>query len=298
MKLSNGKLFRFDGKRSTKLILCLIICLASVIVASSQSSEQRIYDTERAFERLVAEKGIRAGFLEYLSPDAVMFFPEAANARETWTKRPASPATLTWNPVLIFASSNDVLAYSIGNSVYRPKGKNDPTGFAGHYLSFWVRQANGEYRAVFDTGINHDAPAAVTTEWSVPAGSGVEKNERRLSAADSATPFFVKAESDGAVKAYQSYLAEDAILMRDGSMPFKGRSAAIDHLKKGKTVIKFAKRKSFVEAADLAYHYSGYTEIDTNGREVGRGNYAQVWRLRSGKWQIVADIFVPLPAAK
>jgi ketosteroid isomerase-like protein len=298
MKLSNEKLFRFDGKRSTKLILCLIICLASVIVASSQSSEQRIYDTERAFERLVAGKGIRAGFLEYLSPDAVMFFPEAANARETWSKRPVSPAALTWNPVLIFASSNDVLAYSIGNSVYRPKGKDDPTGFAGHYLSVWVRQANGEYRAVFDTGINHDPPAAVTTEWSVPAGSGVEKNERRLSAADSATPFFAKAESEGTVKAYQSYLAEDAILMRDGSMPFKGRNAAIEYLKKGKTVIKFAKRKSFVEAADLAYHYSSYSETDKAGKEIGRGGYAQVWRLRSGKWQIVADIFVPLPAAK
>ena len=298
MKTSTGKLSRFDGKIKTKLILCLIVYLASVIVVFSQSSEQRIYDTERAFERLVAEKGIRAGFLGYLSPDAVMFFPEVANARETWTKRPISPAALTWNPILIFASSNDVLAYSIGNSVYRPKGKNDPTGFAGHYLSVWVRQPNGEYRAVFDTGINHDAPASVTTEWSVPKGSAVEKNERRLSGADSATPFFVKAESDGAVKAYRAYLAEDAILMRDGSMPLKGRSAAIDHLKKGKTFIKFAKRKSFVEAADLAYHCSGYTEIDTNGKEVERGNYAQVWRLRSEKWQIVADIFVPLAAAK
>ncbi len=270
----------------------------SWLSVTGQSAARKVYDTERAFEKRVAEKGIRGGFLEYLSSDAVMFFPEAANARETWTKRPNSEAVLTWNPILVYVSSNDVLAYSIGNSVYRPNGKNDPTGFAGHYLSVWMRQANGEYKAVFDTGINHDAPASVTTEWSVPSGSGLEKNERRLSAADSATPFFVKADSDGAVKAYQAFLADDAILMRDGSMPFTGRNAAIDYLKKGKNAIKFARRKSFVEAADLAYHYSSYTEVDKSGKELGRGGYAQVWRLRGGKWQIVADIFVPIPVMK
>lgn len=283
---------------SMRILFVFTLIFLSGLCVSSQSTAQKIYDTERAFEKLVAEQGMRAGFLEYLSADAVMFFPEAANARETWAKRPVSPAALTWNPVLIYASSNDVLAYSIGNSVYRPKGKNDSTGFAGHYLSVWVRQANGEYRAVFDTGINHDAPASIPTEWRVPAGSGVEKDERRLSAADSATPFFVKAESDGDVKAYQSFLADDTIVLRDGAMPFQGRNEAIEALKKGKNAIKFAKRKSFVEAADLAYHYSTYTEIDKSGKEIGRGSYAQVWRLRSGKWQIVADICVPVPATK
>jgi len=80
-------------------------------------------------------------------------------------------AALTWNPVLVFASSNDVLGYSIGNSIYRPKGKDDPTVSAGHYLSVWMRQANGEYRAVLDTGISHEAPASAPTGWGCGTGS-------------------------------------------------------------------------------------------------------------------------------
>src|SRR5688572_1348979 len=148
-----------------KALSTLITTLLFVFAAGGQDVAQKIYVTERAFEKLAAEQGIRAGFLEYLAADAVMFFPEAANARETWSKRPASPAALTWNPISINVSSNDALGYSIGNSVYRPKGKDDPAGFAGHYISVWRRQPNGDYRAVLDTGINHAAPAKAVAEW-------------------------------------------------------------------------------------------------------------------------------------
>jgi ketosteroid isomerase-like protein len=280
---------------SMRIVCGLVFVLLFWLNVSSQSAAQKIYDTERAFEKMVAEKGIRAGFIEFLSADGVMFFPEAANARETWTKRAASPAALTWNPIRVGVSYNGVLAYSIGNSIYRPKGKDDANAFAGHYLSVWMRQSNGEYRAVLDAGINHDAPASVQTSWA--AAMHGERNERGISAADSSVSFYQAADSGELNNAYKTFLADDAVVMRDGAQPFMGKNAALGYFKNSKGTVKFANRKSFIEAVDLAYVYAPYTVKDNSGLETERGNFVQVWRLRGGKWQIVADLTVVIPKA-
>ncbi len=276
----------------TLLLLVLISFTALSLVA--QNPAQKIYDTERAFEKMVAERGMKAAFIEYLTPDGIMFFPDAANGRETWKAREASLASLTWNPVLIDVSSNHALAYSISNSIYRPKGKDDTNAFAGHYISIWVRQPSGEYRAVLDTGITHESPLSVSRDWRSPAGYGTEKNQRQLSASDSSTGFYQMAEESGVSKAFKSYLADDAILMRDGMKPFIGKREAIDFISRQKGQFRFAKSKSFLEAADLAYVHSHYTVSDKSGTEIEHGNFVQVWKLRNNKWMIVADIVVPI----
>jgi ketosteroid isomerase-like protein len=280
-----------------RIPISLAFLMLVSISAFSQGPAQKVYETERAFEKMVAEKGINAGFIEYLAPDGVMFMPDRANGIEAWKARPISPAVLTWNPILIEVASNGVLAYSIGNSIYRPKGKDDTNAFAGHYLSVWVKRPNGEYRAVLDTGINHEKPASVPVEWKSPADTGLDSNDKKVSAADSSTGFYQSVESDGAGKAFKSYLADDAIVMREGMQPFFGKKAAIDYLGDQKVRLKFAKLKSFMEAADLAYVHSGYTMTDKAGKETERGNFVQVWKFRKGKWLIVADVLIPLPKA-
>ncbi|PYS88417.1 MAG: hypothetical protein DMF62_09750 [Acidobacteria bacterium] len=259
----------------------------------AQDPAQKIYDTERAFEKTVAEKGINSAFIEYLSPDGLIFNPEAQNGREAWKNRPSSPASLTWNPIWIEVSSNGALAYSIGNGIYKPKGKDDTTQYFTHYLSIWSRQPNGEYKAVLDAGINHPKPSTVPTEWKSPPATG---NAKLLnSAGDHAVPFFATVEADGALKAYKAFLADDAFLMRNGNVPYFGKAAALSYLESTKPAIKFSKRKTFLEAGDLAWVSSLYSIVDRSGKETERGNFVQVWKLRNGKWQIAADMFLPVP---
>lgn len=266
--------------------------------ASGQDAAKTIYETERAFEKMVAEKGINAGFVEFLAPLGVMFFPEAANGRETWRSRADSGAALTWNPIWIDVASNGSIAYSIGNSNYKPKGKDDPNEYHGHYISIWSRQSNGEYRAALDTGINHEKPVTIPTEWKSPSDIGQEKNEGKLSAADSSVGFYEMAEKVGSVKAYKTFLADDVIVLRSDKQPFFGKKAALDYIANQKPRVKFAKRKAFIEAPDLAYVYNIYTLIDNKGTETERGNFVQVWKLRKGKWLIAADVWVVIPLTK
>jgi ketosteroid isomerase-like protein len=264
----------------------------------AQDYASQIYDTERAFEKMVAEKGIRDGFIEFLSPLGVLFRPGPVNGRESWRSRPASPAALTWNPIKIETSSNGALGYSIGNSIFRPKGKTDTDEFHGHYLSIWTRQPNGDYRAALDAGIGHEKPAQAEASWKPSAARAAEANDKRLFAGDSSIGFFRMAEDRGLGKAYKSYAASDIVLMRDEHLPFVGREASVSFAEDQKSSIKFAKRRSFIEAGDLAYVYSTYTLTDKNGSEIEKGNFVQVWKLRDGKWQIAADLFLSLPPAK
>lgn len=271
-------------------IRCILVFLIAASAALGQSAAQKIYDTERAFEKAVIEKGMNAAFVEFTTPDAIMFFPEAKNAHEEWKSRPASPAALTWNPILVDASENDVLGYSIGNSIYRAKGKDDPTGYSGHYISIWIRRPDGSYKAVLDTGITHAPPKNFVTEWKKPQRGG--GNPKNISAADSTSGFYIAA-SASASKVYSRYLATDAMVMRDGFEPFAGKKAILSRVDKQPGTLSFAKRKSFVEAVDLAYVNSGYSVTDKSGKEIERGNFVHVWKFIDGRWQMVADVQIP-----
>lgn len=274
-----------------------IWALVVVLVCAGYSFGQNaadIYKTERAFEKAVAEKGIRAGFIEFHTLLGVNFGPEATNARELWQSRPQTPAALTWNPVWIDVSSNGTLAYSIGNSIYRAKGKDDPQENHGHYLSVWGKQSNGEYLALLDIGVSHEKPVSNPTDYKTPVDVAGDKNDAKLSAADSAVGFFNMVDQ-GSIKAYKAYLAEDAVLLRTGKQPAWGKKAAVKLLDDARPRVKFAKRKAFVESPDLAYVYNIYTLVDEKGAEVERGNFVQVWKLRKGKWLIAADVWVAIP---
>ncbi len=273
-----------------------LFAMVTFAAASSfaQSPAAKIFETEKAFEKVAAEKGVNAAFIEFMAPMGVMFVPEQRNAREFWKSIPASPAYLTWNPIWIDVASNGMLGYSIGNSIRRPKGKDDPNAEYGHYISVWTRQSDGEYRALLDVGINHPKPASIPTEWKSPADAGVDKNEGRLSAADSAVPFYASVEANPA-KAYKSYLTDDSIMMRSGKEPLIGKKVALKYIEDQKPTIRFPKRKAFVEGPDLAYVYNVYSIVDNEGKELEGGNFVQVWKLRKGKWLIAADVLIASP---
>ena len=276
-------------------ILCYSLWLSAIIFA--QSDAQKVYDTEKAFERAAAERGINRSFIEFSAPDGVCFFPGyPVNCREYFQTQAASTAFLAWNPTFIDVSSNGMLAYSTGNSVYRAKGKADPNAFYGHYVSIWQRQPDGKYLAVIDLGISHEKPPVLETEWTSPAASGKQTNEKKISAADASVGFSETAQTRGLATAYKTYLAADALVFREGKLPLVGKKNALEELKKDRSKVSFAKRSTFSSAADLAYTTNAYTLSDKTGKETEKGNFVQVWKLRGERWEIVLDIFLPAPA--
>jgi ketosteroid isomerase-like protein len=274
------------------VFLAIIIFTFTNIFA--QNNLQKVYDAEKAFEKSAAEKGINEAFIEFLAPDGLVFVPDRTNGREFWKNRPKSAAALSWNPTFVDVSSNGVMAYTTGNSIYKPKGKDDTNAIYGEYATVWQRQPNGNYLAVLDLGISHDQ-ANNETKWVSPSDSGKELNEKKYSAADYSTAFFEAAAKQGLSKAYKTFLADDARLLREGKMPIIGKENALKEFKNDKSKIVFTKRSFFVGAADMAYISNTYTATDKNDKPIEKGNFLQVWKLRGNKWEIVLDAFVPIP---
>lgn len=271
----------------------LLIFVAANVYAQTSVDLQKIYDSEKAFERAAAEKGINQSFVEFSAPDGICFFPGyPVNCREYFKSQPASSAAIFWNPTFVDVSSNGALGYTTGNSVFRPKGKNDTEVFYGQYLCIWQRQPDGSYKAVLDTGISHAKPDKLETDWKSPADSGKELNAGKSSAADNVNSFFETATRGGLSRAYKTFAAADVRALRENQFPITGKNNLLAETKKVKANIAFAKRSVFFGAADMAYITNSYA-LTKKDNTTEKGNFVQIWKLRGGKWLLVMDVFVP-----
>lgn len=276
-----------------KLSHTVLLCLCSVLAVAGQTDLQKLVDAEHAFARFAAEKGTKAAFLANMTPDALIFSPDKANALEYWTARQSNASLLSWAPNYADISANGILGYTTGNWEFRAKGKNDQPSAFGDFITIWLRQPDGKYKWVVDIGVDHDKPAKYSTEWAT-ATEAKDPNSKNSSAADNANRFFEAAAHDKVKKAYEQFAADDIRLYRENKLPFIGKKEAMRAVSSEKGHLKLLNRSSFFGSADLSYMISSY-ERKVNGKIVQRGNFMQIWKFKGGRWQIVLDVFKPVP---
>lgn len=260
----------------------------------------KLVETEQKFARTAAEKGTKTAFLTFLSDDGIVFNPTEANGKTVWKARPESPALLAWNPAWADVSSDGKLGYTTGGWEYRPKGKTDkPTAF-GEYVTLWEKQTDGAYKAVLDIGINHPTSSYKNAAWRSPsdAGTGLKGVANGISNSTLTDIFSNKSMANG----YFNYLADDCIVLRDGHLPFYGRQTAffaLERMDKDFPPSNFLNFSGSVSKiyGNLMYVYGVYQLTDKD-QSVKKWNFVQIWKHRAGKWQIVLDIFNPIPPAK
>ena len=102
------------------------------------------------------------------------------------------------------------------------------------------------------------------------------------------------AAAKGLEKTYKKFAAENLRSYREGKPPFLGKKAALKLLSDDKSTVTFAKRSSTFTADDISYNLNTYSRTQ-GGKEVEKGNFLQIWKFFDRKWQIVLDIFKPIP---
>lgn len=278
--------------------LLLVFVLAGAAAAQKTPPVSIVPDlrsliaTEKAFAAAAAEKGTKTAFLTYLADDGVIFNPTEVNGKLSWKNRPESPALLAWNPVWADVSSDGKLGYTTGGWEYRPKGRSDAPVAFGEYVTIWQRQAGGEFRAVLDIGISHPTNNLSTGACNSPFDANAGKADG--SGIDNAV--FTDIFSNKSIaNGYFNYLADDVVLLREGNLPFKGKKAAflgLESLEKefpDTSFLKFNANTSKV-FGNMMYAWGVYT-LTHKDKTASRWNFVQVWKYRSGRWQIVLDIF-------
>ena len=116
----------------------------------SDTLQQQVIETERAFARSMAERDFEA-FLSFLSDEAV-FVDETPlrgkqNVAAHWKKYYQPPqAPFSWEPRLVEVLESGNLALSTG-PVYNADGKH-----IASFNSVWRQEQPGVWRIVFDIG--------------------------------------------------------------------------------------------------------------------------------------------------
>jgi hypothetical protein len=276
--------------------LTIFLAVAGSLAQPAETTK-KLAETEKAFAAMAEAKGTRAAFLEFLAKDGLIF-PKGlpVNAHEFWENRAENGSLLSWGPDFVDVATSGIIGYTAGPWEYRPKGKADAPAAFGHFVTIWQKQPSGQFRAVLDIGISHDK-VALSSDWASPADSGKEMNEKRISAADASVKFFETAEAQGLAKAYKLFAAGDVRLYREGQLPFIGKKTIGGAIKKDNNKLQFNRRSVFVSTSDMAYISNGYSYFAPDKKTVvENGSFLQIWKLRKGKWEIVLDIFSPVPA--
>lgn len=279
--------------RAVVTLVILLLC-AQAGAAQGNAHLQKVVDTEHAFAKAASERGTKAAFLEYLHNEGFLFLPDRVNGKTYWNGREQSTGLLSWAPNYADVSADGVIGYTTGNWEFRPKGKDgEATGF-GQFVTVWLRQPLGEYKFVVDIGVAHPKPAKFSTDWTTSLQASANGNDPAGSTAESLDGFYNTIHGKGLAKAYDAFAGDNVRGFREGKAPFIGKQNLLSASKGQDGSFSFAKESIFFGSSDLAYNLNTYTRTE-NGKVVEKGNMMQIWKLVRGKWQIVLDIFKPVP---
>jgi ketosteroid isomerase-like protein len=283
--------------------LSLALLPAAVLAADTglPPAQQQLFDTERAFVRLAAEKGFRDSFYTYFADDGIAFNPHPFRVRTALTGQPPSPGPMgaTWAPVYGDIAQAGDLGWDTGPLEF--EGRDGAPPRHGMFFSVWKRQADGSFKVVLDIG--GDTPSAVVpmnepahSSWragTAPA-AGVDIASARQQLLGVERAFLATAATESLGRAYGSRLSDEARVHRPDTMPVVGAALA-EWSNTQKAQARGEPLFADVSASgDLGYAWGSY---EKSGESPEAGYFARVWKKDArGDWRIVMDTVSPVPA--
>lgn len=260
-----------------------------------------IVAAERAFADSVRVLGMRDGFLAWLSPTGVLFRPGPVNGVTNLRARAAFDGALSWRPVHAGISADGELGWSTGPWSWR--GASGDEQDRGEYLSLWRRQSDGIWRVALDCGVSH-APAmdaaVEPTLRAQPLTPGLASRpllaRQSLYRADAA--FAELAAREGVAAALSRDADDDVIVLRPGSLRWRGRGPAHDSLAARAERPRMTSTAQFIAgSADLGYTYGSF--VTGLGAAADSTWYVHVWQRGPGReWRLAGQVVLPGPAAR
>jgi ketosteroid isomerase-like protein len=267
--------------------------------AQTNTDLQKLVETEIGFARAAETKGTKAAFLEFIADDSIVFQPAETNGKLFWKEKIASPALLIWKPSVADISSDGNLGYTTGGWESRPNGKESKATTFGQYATVWRKESDGKFKAVLDIGVSFDK-SVIKPNWSAVKDAGIgEKSPKSQVDLGMLTDIYSKKLLSSG---YFNHLAADAIVLREKRQPFHGKKQAFVELEKmdkdfppdGFLNLTAKTSKNY---GNLMYSWGVY-QLTLKDNSIQKWNFAQVWKFRENRWQIVLDVFTPIPPSK
>ena len=114
--------------------------------APGSAQPSTIVATEIAFARAARELGQWTAFRQYAAPGAMLHGRNGAIPAEPWLLTQSDPANpVQWAPRTVVMSCDGAVAVSLGRF-------RTPEGIVGNFVTVWERQADNQYRWIYDAG--------------------------------------------------------------------------------------------------------------------------------------------------
>src|SRR5687767_8622747 len=126
----------------------LTLLVLGSVAAFGQNARDQIMAADRGLAKATAEIGLKSASLQFASDDAIIFRPEAINAKDFWILRDDAKTLAVRKMATADVSSNGLVGYTTGSIEYFPKGLNSEPGDFGQYVTVWGRRENSEWRSV------------------------------------------------------------------------------------------------------------------------------------------------------
>lgn len=143
-------------KKTFFAAIAIAACITCNAQGFSGNPKQEIFRTEKAFEKMAAEKGIAEAF--YFFADSMAVIKRAndtlvvgkENIRRYYEKQTKNP-TVTWTPDFIETSNDGTLGYTYGKYLWKAnKADGSVSEFKGVFHTVWKRQKDGSWKYVWD----------------------------------------------------------------------------------------------------------------------------------------------------
>ena len=270
----------------------MVAMTTGVFAQKSDGTTKSLVNAEKSFSDDALKDGTNAAFNKYAANDALVFRPNAVNAKKYYATA-EDMKTLSWTPTLARVSRSGDWGFTSGHYVVDGEKKS-----YGHYLSVW-RTKNGRWELILDLGaetnkqINKATPNFVEPKDRYAPKFATEKELKVSREVISTTEKTLNStlKSFGP-SAFAGFLNKDSQLLFPGTEAIVGKENIQAFINRmiGKINLKTT---SFDKAlgADFAYTY-GLATIDykTDLRE--SFNYIFIWeRQTDGNWNIMSQIY-------
>lgn len=126
------------------------------IQKKQDAAKEEILQTEKAFEKMAAEEGLKIAFTHYGASDAVINRNDSLHiglaAIASFYARPAKGTIqLHWTPDFVTVASSCDMGYTYGKYVFRITDAAGKTNeYKGIFHTVWKKQPDGAWRFVWD----------------------------------------------------------------------------------------------------------------------------------------------------
>ena len=268
---------------------------AAVLLAACASvpTPEPIVATERAFAADGYETGIKASFVKYAAPDAIMFSPGPVNVHTYFSAQPdavpdPSRPHLVWWPLWAGIAKSGDLGFTTG-----PYGFDDAR--RGWYFTIWQRQNDGSWKWMLDAGVDADpanAAAQGTPVLYLPvAAAGSASPDTAMSEVGALEAAMAGLAETGLIAAYEGHFAPDSRVHTVGIAPATdeaGREAALEARPVAMQLTPGGGGAS--AAGDMVWTWEEASWVSEGAP--GHGFVVRVWQKSVTGWQIVFDELV------